>query len=376
MLFVQRRKILSELGKVAEIWLVAAAFLGAAAFLPEQTAAQEHSVSLAIKKLFIVHSYEKGHICGQPQHDGAIEGLARSGWIVGENLDVRAYHMDTKRVNNTPAQIQHQAELARQEIEQFQPDAVLTLDDNAFKTIALSPSMSGRSFVFSGMNGQPEEYNSQRAFMNSRGHPGGMVTGVYEKLHVREAVRVMSIMHDLKEILILVDQSTTGKAIARQVDIEMSLPEKISSRVPAYEVTRRSVRSWEDFQEVIAQVDSDPGIGAIYLGTLLLRDAEGQTYTAEEIIDYYVAHSRKPAIGLNYAFIKQGLYGGATVDFFAMGRLAGQKIARILSGAKPGELPIEDAPRIALVFNLVRAEAIGLEIPSDILMAADEVFRK
>ena len=354
---------------VAVLW-------GAVCLVPQQTVAQHHSPSLAIKKLFIVHSYEKGHICGQPQHDGALEGLARSGWIVGENLDVRAYHMDTKRVNNTPALIKHQAELAMQEIERFQPDAVLTLDDNAFKTIALSPSMSDRSFIFSGMNGQPEEYNTKLAFMNSREHPGGMVTGVYEKLHVREAVRVMSIMHGVKEILILVDQSPTGKAIARQVDIELSLPERISNRTPAYQVTRRIIRSWEEFQEVIAQADSDPDIGAIYLGTLLLRDEGGQTYTAEEIIDYYVAHSRKPAIGLNYAFIKQGLYGGATVDFFAMGRLAGKKVARILSGTKPGELPIEDAPRIALVFNLERAEAIGLEIPPDILMAADEVFRK
>lgn len=375
MLSVQERKRVLGLGQITTNVLLTIS-LGIILFWLQAAAAQSPSPSLAVKKLFIVHSYEKGHLCGQPQHDGALEGLARSGWIVGENLNVQTYYMDTKRSNNTPELIKRQALLAMAEIESFQPDVILTLDDNAFKTIALAPAMADKRFVFSGMNGQPEEYNQQLNFMSSRENPGGRITGVYEKLHVREAVRVLSVMHGLKEIMILADLSPTGKAIARQLDIELASPEQHSERDLPCRVSRRIIHSWEEFQEVIAEVNNHPEIGAIYLGTLLLRDTHGQIYAAEEIIDYYIAHSRKPAIGLNYAFIKQGLYGGATVDFFAMGRLAGEKIAKILTGSEPGALPIEDAPRIALVFNLERAETLGLEIPSDILMAADEVFRK
>lgn len=375
MLSVMGRNILPGLGKACISMLVYSLW-GVLLFLPREGLAQSASPSLAVKKIFIVHSYEKGHLCGQPQHDGALEGLARSGWIVGENLEVRAYYMDTKRTNNTPARIYRQAMLAMREIELFQPDVILTLDDNAFKTIALSPAMEGRLIVFSGMNGQPEDYNVQVRFMADRDKPGGRITGVYEKLHLREAVRVMSILHGVKKILVLEDLSPTGRAITRQVDIELAAPEQHSQQMAAYEVSRATVRSWEGFKRTIARANDDPELGAIYLSTLLLRDAEGRIYTAEEIIDYYVRHSGKPAIGLNYAFIKQGLYGGATVDFFAMGRLAGEKVAKILTGVQPGTLPIEDAPRIALVFNLKRAESLGLEIPPDILMAADEVFQK
>lgn len=338
-------------------------------FLVHQAFAQASPV----KRVFIVHSYEKGHICGQPQHDGAIAALDKAGWVLGKNLQVQAYYMDTKRRNNTRELIIEQAELAEKEIEQFNPDVVLTVDDNAFRTIALKAD-SEQSFVFSGMNGQPEDYNQVRRFMADRARPGRNITGVYEKLHVREAIHVLSTMHEMEQILVLDDLSPTGRAIARQVSLEIETSE---SRKPLpCEVKRQTIHSWEEFQETIDMINADDRIGALYLGTLLLKDIHGKAYTAKEIIDYTIAYSRKPAIGLSYAFIKQGLYGGATVDFHAMGRLAGEKIAKVLNGHKAGELPIEDAPRLALVFNLKRAETLGMHIPPDILMAADEVFRK
>jgi putative ABC transport system substrate-binding protein len=50
--------------------------------------------------------------------------------------------------------------------------------------------------------------------------------------------------------------------------------------------------------------------------------------------------------------------------------------SNILKGADTGKMPIQDAQRVALVFNLIRAKTLGLDIPPDILLAADEVFRK
>jgi len=117
-------------------------------------------------------------------------------------------------------------------------------------------------------------------------------------------------------------------------------------------------------------------VGAFYIGTLLLKDKSGNSYTASDIINYTITHAKKPAIGLNYSFIKLGLFGGASVDFFAMGKQAGEKVANILSGVKPGDIPIDDAKKVALVFNLTRSEKLGITIPPDVLLAADEVFRK
>jgi len=325
-----------------------------------------------VKKLFIVHSYEKDHICGQPQHDGAIKALNDAGWKQGENLEVATYYMDTKKNNNTPELIAEQANLAVEEIAAFQPDVVLTLDDNAFRAVALPASGTSTPYIFSGMNNQPENYDRQKEFMADRSIPGNNITGVYEKLYIREAIRVLSSLHEMNSVLFLGDMSPTGKAIQQQVELELN--EESNIPVPAVEL--QMMNSWEEFVSTLAQFNDSAEFGALYLGTLLLKDKKGRVYTAPEIINHTLLHAHKPTIGLNYAFIKLGLFGGATVDFFSMGELAGKKAAAVLSGAEPGSLPIEDAPRVALVFNLKRAEQLGLKIPADILLAADEVFSK
>ncbi len=327
-----------------------------------------------VKRLFIVHSYEKNHICGQPQHDGALKALEDEGWFVGKNLEAAVYYMDTKRKNNTIELINQRAVEALSRIKAFHPDAILTLDDNAFRSVALPLSGKPVSIVFSGMNGQPEDYNCSIRFMKSRKEPGGNITGIYEKLYIREAIQVLSTMHDIKKILFLDDLSPTGRAVAKQMELELN-PDQLQEPLSCA-IEHRTLKSWEAFQQTIEEINSNPDIGAFYLGALLLKDASNQTYTAEEIIDHIIKHSKKPAIGPNYSFIKLGLYGGASVDFFAMGRQAGQKVSAILSGGDAGNLPIEDAMRVALVFNLKRSETLGLKIPNGILMAADKVFRK
>lgn len=323
------------------------------------------------KRVFIVHSYEAGDICGQPQHDGAVQALLEAGYRQGENLETGVYYMDTKRVNNTPELIDSEGKLALQAAEAFRPDVLVTLDDNAFRTVALPVAGRGLPTVFSGMNDQPENYNSMTPFMDDRKIPGGNITGVYEKLYIKEAIKVLSKIHPLRKVLFLVDLSPTGKAIKGQIDLELQPLDGLPAAVEL-----KTVHSWEEFQETIAAINRDPGVSAFYLGTLLLQDGKGRTYTAPEIIGHIIDQAKKPAIGLNYAFIKLGLFGGATVDFHAMGHLAGRKVVQILEGATPGSLAIEDAPRVALVFNTRRLKTLGIELPEDILLAADEVFEK
>jgi ABC-type uncharacterized transport system substrate-binding protein len=62
-------------------------------------------------------------------------------------------------------------------------------------------------------------------------------------------------------------------------------------------------------------------------------------------------------------------------DLAALFKRAADYVDKILRGAKPGDLPIEQPTQYALVVNLNTAKALGLTIPESILVRADEVIR-
>ncbi len=319
-------------------------------------------------RIFILHSYEHNHVCGQPQHDGVISALKSAGFKEGTDFEIRAYYMDTKRKNNTPDLIHAQAGKALEEISLFRPQVLVTLDDNAFREVALKLVDTPVFIVFSGLNGQPEAYDKMIPCILSRLNPGHNVTGVYEKLHISDAIRVHATLLPLEKVKIFVDTSPTGSAIARQIELELG-GEAVSC---SWEM--KTIGGWEEYQAEIFSTNKDPLVGAIYPAVLMLKDRKGKTYTAPEIFAWTTENSKKPEIPLNYAFARMGLFGGAAVDFRAMGVQVGKMVSRIFKGEKAGSIPLEDARKFALVFNLKRASQLGITIPSDILMAADDLI--
>ncbi|RUM33903.1 MAG: hypothetical protein DSY58_08590, partial [Desulfobulbus sp.] len=137
-------------------------------FLPESVFAQTRS----LPRVLIIHSYAPKSLISQPQDEGIAQGLAESGFVDGKSVEIKRFFMDTKRTYTRPDQIEARSKQALAMIEDFKPDLVFTVDDNATRTVMLSLVDSDIPVVFSGINAMPEMYNHSRRFMENRTHPG------------------------------------------------------------------------------------------------------------------------------------------------------------------------------------------------------------
>jgi putative ABC transport system substrate-binding protein len=93
----------------------------------------------------------------------------------------------------------------------------------------------------------------------------------------------------------------------------------------------------------------------------------------KEILDLAAAH-RIAAVYEFHLFVEQGGLMSYGVNIPEMSRPGAVYLDKILRGARPGDLPIEQPTKFELVINLKTAKALGLTIPPSLLLRADQVI--
>ena len=91
-------------------------------------------------------------------------------------------------------------------------------------------------------------------------------------------------------------------------------------------------------------------------------------------INTFALAARIPTMHAERGYIETGgliSYGANYPDLF---RRAGEYVDKIMRGAKPGDIPVEQPTKFDLVINMTTAKALGLEVPASLLARADEVI--
>jgi putative ABC transport system substrate-binding protein len=107
---------------------------------------------------------------------------------------------------------------------------------------------------------------------------------------------------------------------------------------------------------------------------LIVSDQAEHAATYSRLIIELAEQSRLPAIFPFRFFAEEGGLIAYGIDSDDLWRRAAGYIGRILEGAKPGELPIDQATKIELVINLKTANTLGITLPRILLAGADEVI--
>jgi putative ABC transport system substrate-binding protein len=276
-----------------------------------------------------------------------IRRLDQLGWREGRNLftQVQWWNDDPEQMRVWAAEL-----IARS------PDVAVTYTNLALAV--LKPIAGSVPIVFVGI-GDPVS----SGFVASLAHPGGNITGFAS----HEASMGSKWLEVLKEtaphitrVLAIIHPETLSHQGMWQ-SIEEAAPRL------AIEATAGGVHNAAEIERVIASFAQKPDGGLVVLPHAL-------TVFNASVIVGLAQRYRMPDI---HALAEVAAVGGLVsygLNWDDQFRRAAEYVDRILKGAKPAELPVEQPTKFELVINLKTAKAIGLDIPPTLLTRADRVI--
>ena len=203
----------------------------------------------------------------------------------------------------------------------------------------------------------------QAGFARSLAQPGGNITGLFldqPGLAGKWLELIREAVPGTRRIAVLADM-TTGpwqlaaiKAAALKLRIELQVLE---------------IRSFGELDHALGA-----GVKGGSRALVQLSSPIFESLGAKRIADFTVKH-RLPAISLFRSFAEAGglmAYGPNRAEYYK--RLAAY-IDKILKGAKPADLPIEQPTKFDFIINLKTAKALGLTLPQSLLQRADQVIQ-
>jgi len=293
-------------------------------------------------------SYRIGFLCNGPPPEpfmgGFRQGLREFGYVEGQNISIE-YGL----AGNADLLPDAAAELVHRNVDLIIASGTppVVAAKNATRTIpivfvaAIDPIATG--------------------VVVSLARPGGNVTGfalIEADLMGKRLELLREIVPGLSRVAVLSQVANPGNADY----IEQA---KLAASVLGLQLQVIAVRDAGDFERAFTEMR---GVGAV----IQLADVLFTSYQ-KQIVEL-AASNQLPVMYGTRLFVDVGglmVYGPDIPDHY---RRAAAYVDKILKGAKPADLPVQQPTKLELVINLKTARAIGLEIPPSILARADEVI--
>ena len=201
-------------------------------------------------------------------------------------------------------------------------------------------------------------------FVASLARPGGNVTGFssqWAELFGKRLQLLKEMVPNVSRVAVLWDPSFgTGDWLIREA--KGGAPEALGLRLQLVEV-RRAAELDESFAVMTRERS----------GALLVQGSSMLMAQRTRLRDLTVK-SRLPSMCTLREYAEAGCLAAYGVDFSDLYRRAAAFVDKILKGAKPADLPVEQPTKFELVINLKSAKALGLTMPSSVLLRANQVI--
>jgi len=276
------------------------------------------------------------------------KGLGTSGFVDGENVTVE-YHWLDGRYDQLPSLM---ADLVRRRV------AVIATAGTAEIALAAKAATATIPIVFS-VGADPVKLG----LVASLARPGGNATGINGLLQEVNGKR-LALLHELApkavRIAVLVNPGNATSAEATLREVREAAP-ALGLQIEVFNAsTGREIEA--AFPQIRAQAD------ALFVGADAFFDTRRVQFAT------LIARHAIPTVQSGHEEVEAGglmSYGADIVDTY---RQVGDYAGRILKGARPADLPVEQSTKFELAINLQTARALGITVPPSLLAGADEVI--
>jgi putative tryptophan/tyrosine transport system substrate-binding protein len=274
------------------------------------------------------------------------QGLSEAGYVEGRNAAIE-FRWAEGQYDRMPAMA---AELVRRQV------AVIIANTPGVQAVMAATTTIPVVFAVAG---DPVK----DGLVASLNRPGGNVTGV-TVLGVEVGPKRLELLHELvpkATIVALLVNPTSPFAETTSRDLQAA------SRTLGLQLHVLHASTARDIDDAFATLVQ------LQAGALVIGSDPFFVSRIEKLAELTVRHAVPTIYQYREFAVAGGLmsYGGSLPDSF---RTAGIYTGRILKGEKPADLPVQQSTKVELILNLKTAEALGLEVPTALLVRANEVI--